>query len=311
MYWGGKTVIAVGGGKGGIGKSTFVANMGVFLAARGRGVAVIDADIGTANLHAILGIRSPDKTLDDFLNNRQPDLAKTLIDTAYPNLKLLSSASDILSLASPNYSERQRLLRAIQKLDLDAIIFDIAAGTHQRATDFFSLAPLGIILVDPVAATLENAFSFIKSLLVRGLLRRFYHDKEITAFIRNTVDPQNTEKTVNFRDLLVKLEEKAPGKVSAYRQLFLEDVCKMFIVVNSVKDASQNETAPKFVEAIRQDLALTMEVLGTLPYEAAMHDAAIDRIPFVVKHPDSGYARGLSDIITKIDAQKPATSVQR
>ncbi len=243
MFWGDKIVIAVGGGKGGIGKSTFVANIGISFAAKGKSVVVIDADIGAANLHTLLGIRYPDKTLDDFLHNREPDLANVLVDSEYQNLKLLSSASDILSIASPNYNERQRLFRAIQKLKADVIIFDIAAGTHQRATDFFSLAPIGIILVEPIPTSLENAFSFIKNLLVRGLLRRFYHDKEITAFIQNTVDPHSTEKTLHFSDLLVKLEEKAPGKISAYRQLFLEGVCKMFIVANSVKDASQNQVA--------------------------------------------------------------------
>lgn len=95
MYWGEKSVIAVGGGKGGIGKSTFVANLGVSMATRGKNVVVIDADTGATNLHTILGVRSPEKTLDDFLNNQQTDLASTLVDTAYSNLRLLSSASEV------------------------------------------------------------------------------------------------------------------------------------------------------------------------------------------------------------------------
>jgi flagellar biosynthesis protein FlhG len=303
MYWGDKIVVAVGGGKGGIGKTTFVANLGVSMAARGRNVVVIDADIGAANLHTILGIRYPEKTLNDFLSNSQSDLAGALVETPYPNLRLLSSASDVLSLASPNYGERQRLFRAVQKLKADAIIFDIAAGTHQRATDFFSLAPIGIILLEPIPTSLENAFSFIKNLLVRGLLRRFYHDKEMTAFIQNTVDPRSTEKNLHFSDLLLKLEEKAPGKIGAYRQLFLEGACKMFIVVNSVKDPKQKQVGEKFARIIKRYLALTMEVLGTLPYEHSMDDAVINRVPFVVKYPDSGFANGLSAIVSKIESQ--------
>ena len=301
MYWGEKNVIAVGGGKAGIGKSTFVANLGVSMAKRGKNVVVIDADTGATNLHNILGVRSPEKTLDDFLNNRQTDLAAALVDTAYSNLRLLSSASDVLSLASPNYSERQRLLRAIQKLKTDAIIFDISAGTNQRATDFFSLAPIGIILIEPIPTSLENAFSFIKNLLVRGLLRRFYHDKEISAFIQNAVDPRSTKTNLHFSDLLLKLEEKAPGKVSAYRQLFLEGVCRMSIVVNSVKNADQNEAGDKFARLIKRDLSLNMEVLGTLPFEAAMDDAVINRIPFVIKNPESLYTKKISDIASRID----------
>jgi flagellar biosynthesis protein FlhG len=305
MFWGDKIVIAVGGGKGGIGKSTFSANLGVSMAARGKRVVVIDADLGAANLHTILGVRYPEKTLDDFLSNRNTDLESTLVDTAYANLRLLSSASDVLSLASPNYSERQRLFRAIQKLKVDVIIFDIAAGTQQRATDFFSLAPIGIILVEPVPTSLENAFSFLKNLLVRGLLRRFYHDKELTSFIQNTVDPRSTEKVLHFSDLLVKLEEKSPAKVVAYRQLFLEGVCKMFLVVNSLKNPSQVQVADKFTRIIKRYLALNMDVLGLLPFEAAMDDSVIKRTPFVIKYPQSGYAKGIADIIANIEAVKP------
>ncbi len=305
MFWGNKIVIAVGGGKGGVGKSTFSANLGVSMAARGKSVLVIDADLGAANLHTILGVRYPEKTLDDFLSNRHTDLESTLVDTAFANLRLLSSASDVLSLASPSYPERQRLFRAIQKLNVDVIIFDIAAGSQQRATDFFSLAPIGIILVEPVPTSLENAFSFLKNLLVRGLLRRFYHDKEITSFIQNTVDPRSSEKILHFSDLLLKLEEKSPAKVGAYRQLFLEGVCKMFVVVNSVKNQSQIQVAEKFCRIIKRYLALNIEVLGVLPYETAMDDSVINRTPFVAKYPQSPYAKGVADIIARINAIKP------
>jgi flagellar biosynthesis protein FlhG len=305
MYWGEKNVIAVGGGKGGIGKSTFVANLGVSLASRGKRVVVIDADIGAANLHTILGVRYPDRTLDDFINKRQPDLEKVLVETAFPNLRLLSSASDVLSLAAPNYSERQRLFRAIQKLPTDVVIFDIAAGSHQRATDFFSLAPLGIILIEPIPTSLENAFSFLKNLLVRGLLRRFYHDKEITSFIQNTVDPRSNEKVLHFSDLLMKLEEKAPGKISAYRQLFLEGVCRMFVVANAVKNTSQKDVADKFTRIVKRYLALNIEVLGLLPYEQAMDDAVINRTPFIAKYPESGFAKGIADIIDRLGTFHP------
>ena len=307
MFWGDKIVIAVGGGKGGIGKSTFSANLGVSMASSGQRVVVIDADLGAANLHTILGVRYPEKTLDDFLSNRDANLESTLVDTAFANLRLLSSASDVLSLASPSYSERQRLFRAIQKLKVDVIIFDIAAGTQQRATDFFSLAPIGVILVEPIPTSLENAFSFLKNLLVRGLLRRFYHDKEITSFIQNTVDPHSSERVLHFSDLLLKLEERAPAKVVAYRQLFLEGVCKMFIVVNSVKNQSQLQVADKFSRIVKRYLALNMDVLGTLPYEAAMDETVINRTPFVAKYPESAYTKGIADIVAKINAIKPLT----
>ena len=51
-------IIAVGGGKGGVGKSVVCANMAVTLALTGQRVILVDADFGASSLHAILGILS-------------------------------------------------------------------------------------------------------------------------------------------------------------------------------------------------------------------------------------------------------------
>ena len=53
-------IIAIGGGKGGIGKSLLAANMGVHLALSGRRAVLVDADLGGANLHTCLGVPPPD-----------------------------------------------------------------------------------------------------------------------------------------------------------------------------------------------------------------------------------------------------------
>ena len=57
----------IGGGKGGVGKSFLTASMGVVLAEMGNSVIVVDADLGSANLHIFLGIKSPSHTLLDIL----------------------------------------------------------------------------------------------------------------------------------------------------------------------------------------------------------------------------------------------------
>ena len=101
MYWGNKTVIAVASGKGGVGKSIFVANLGIALGARGRRTVLVDADIGAANLHTILGVEHPEKTLRDFIDNTASSLEQVLLPTMNENVRLLSSAGEILSLIFP------------------------------------------------------------------------------------------------------------------------------------------------------------------------------------------------------------------
>jgi flagellar biosynthesis protein FlhG len=300
MLWGDKTVIAVGGGKGGVGKSSFAANAGVVLAQNGHKVVLVDADLGAANLHTIIGVTYPERTLDDFVHGRSTNLEDTLLETPFPNLRLLSSASDVLSIAAPNYSQRQKLLRAIKKLDADTIIFDIAAGTNSRAIDFFSLAPYGIILVEPTPTSLENAYSFLKNLMMRHLLRVFYSDKQMKDFIVDVSDVREQSRQLQFNELIDRLAVMAPEKTAAYRKQLSESTSRVFLVVNALRDPGQFNMADRFVRIIKRYLTLDMKVLGALPYETNMDVAITARMPFSVKYPDSGYARGLKHIVENL-----------
>lgn len=300
MFWGKKTVIAVAGGKGGIGKSCFVANCGVVLARQERDVVLIDADLGAANLHTLIGVPYPERTLDDFLSNRQTSLDGALVNTPYDHLRLLSSASDILSIASPDFKERQKLFRGIAHLKTEVIIFDIAAGAQQRALDFFSLAPIGVIIVEPIPTSLENAFSFLKNLLYRYLLRLFYHDPQTKAFIQSMVDPKTDQGTMQFAELLENLQEKSPEKTKAFRATFSPENYKMCLVVNTVRSPQQVQVAEKFIKIVKRYLDLEIINLGALPYEPLMDETICQRLPFVVKYPHSNYAAGMERVVANI-----------
>ena len=65
-------VWAIGGGKGGTGKSFIASNIGSYLAKKGKKVVLIDADLGGANLHSLLGVKKPEASLEDFFNKKVP-----------------------------------------------------------------------------------------------------------------------------------------------------------------------------------------------------------------------------------------------
>src|SRR4030065_2962674 len=72
---------AVGGGKGGVGKSVISTNLGVALAKRGYRCILVDADLGGANLHTMVGIPNPAKSLTELF----PKDAGNLADFQGPN----------------------------------------------------------------------------------------------------------------------------------------------------------------------------------------------------------------------------------
>ena len=302
MHWGNKLAISVASGKGGVGKSSFVGNLGVAFAQQERRVILVDADIGAANLHTMVGIPYPERTLADFLNSSQYTLEQVLCPTAFGSMQLLSSAADILAIASPTYQKTQKLYRSITRLESDLVIFDIAAGTNQRAIDFFSLAPVGIIIVEAVPTSLENAFLFIKNLRFRTLLRLFYHDKQMRATIEQFADPRYGNKILNFESLLTELDKLAPQKVAMFRGLFTKENYRLCLVANSIKNEQQAMAIEKFAKVVKRYLDLSPLILGVLPYEPEMDIAISQRTPFIVKYPQSGYAKAMHSIVASIPA---------
>src|SRR5438874_2646824 len=76
-----RRVIAVGGGKGGIGKSLIASNLAIELARRGKRVVLLDADLGGANLHTCLGVELPKKSISDFVERRIDKLEEIVTPT--------------------------------------------------------------------------------------------------------------------------------------------------------------------------------------------------------------------------------------
>ena len=79
---GDKSIWAVGGGKGGTGKSFVSANLAIHLAQKGEEVLLIDADLGGPNLHTFLGVKETDIDLGHFITNKVPNLKDTMITTS-------------------------------------------------------------------------------------------------------------------------------------------------------------------------------------------------------------------------------------
>ena len=81
-----RRTIAVGGGRGGVGKSVIATNLGVYVAQLGRSVLLIDADPAGAALHTVLGLELPD--LPESSEDAEEDELVAL-PTQVPGLQLV------------------------------------------------------------------------------------------------------------------------------------------------------------------------------------------------------------------------------
>src|SRR6478736_320879 len=164
-----RRIIAIGSGKGGVGKSLVAANLGIYLAQLGKRVVLIDADLGGANLHTFLGVERPTVTLGDFFDKRVTRIEDCVVDTAVKGLGLVSGEGDPLWAANPRPATKNRLINQVREIDVDFLICDLPPGSGFIALDFFLVAHIGVLVVVPEPTSVENTFRFIKSAFLRRL----------------------------------------------------------------------------------------------------------------------------------------------
>jgi len=166
-FGGGKVrVMAVASGKGGVGKTNLVANLGWQLAKNGATVLALDADFGLANLDIVLNL-APDKNLGHVVRG-EATLAEVL-KTAAQGFSVLPGASGISQLADLDGSVRLRLLESLALLsgEYDYLLLDTAAGIGRNVVDLCLAAQEVLLVTDPQPTSLTDAYGLAKVLAQR------------------------------------------------------------------------------------------------------------------------------------------------
>ncbi len=288
-------IVAVGGGKGGVGKTLLATNVALALADRGQRVLLVDADLGSANAHTVLGLPAPAATLSDFLE-RKADLATLAVSTPYANLRFVSGALDDVGAANPQHQSKMRLLRKLSGFDTDFLVLDLGAGTGFNTLDFFLIASCGILVVLPEPTSVENAYRFLKAAFFRRLAV-----VEKAFGIKDLVDEARAQKNrLNIRtpaDLLRAVAERDPD-VGAQVQAQMARFRPRLVLNQSRTDDGVDDVqiANDMASACRRFLGINLEVLGTLPEDDAVRRAVRMRQPLRVAAPDSRVKRAVDEL---------------
>jgi flagellar biosynthesis protein FlhG len=258
-----------GGGKGGVGKSFLTASIGVVLARLGKSVIAVDADLGSANLHTYLGIKSPGYTLLDILENRA-STEEVLLPTSVPGLRLISCAADILGMANPMFGEKEKIMRFISDLDADYILVDLGAGTSFNVLDFFNMSDEGIVIVSPDPASIQNAYAFIKSAIYRRVQRHFGTNDAVTMALKQFRDGagDRPRTMMDFYDLLCTSDPDTAERVST-----LVDAYRPLMIINLAGSGQDQRVAEILQSASRKFLNVDLRFCGLI-----FSDSAVRRV---------------------------------
>ena len=290
---------AIGGGKGGAGKSVVSCVMAFWLARMGKRTVLVDVDLGGANLHTLLGIKSPSKTLNDFITRKFAALEDICIDSGAQNLRLISGASDVLSLANPHFSQKVKLINHFSRIDADYVILDLGAGTSFNVLDFFLVADKKIIVLTPEPTSIQNAYIFIRNAVYRRLSRLSSKTPSLQTLIKTAMDPKNVLKIRTVKELLQFIEESGGKDVMEVLKKETENI-RPTIITNMARD-NQEKNAGQIVQIVAEKyLTIQTTDLCSVSYDKQIGAMISDMSPLMNLDQSSHAFADIYEIVSKL-----------
>jgi flagellar biosynthesis protein FlhG len=270
------SIITIGGGKGGVGKSIVALNLAAALAQDGHRVVIADMDLGAANQHLLLGLPNPAMGLQSMLDKSVGEAQSCLTETQVPNLRLLAGTSGVLGAANITHAQKVLLLRKLRALDADIIVVDVGAGVGYNALDFFDLGACKLLVTTPQVTALHDAYAFLKSAVLR-LLRHNAEAAIDAALLEPATLSTSNEKVVQVLARLREIRPELADKVFAEIEGF-----GAYMVGNQVYKDAHAGVFSAVANTMRDYLGLKVPVLGWLRSSSTIHESVNSRRPLVL-----------------------------
>lgn len=289
-----KRVIAVGGGRGGVGKSVLTVNLAVYLAQLGRSVAVVDADVGGANLHVSLGLNTP-----PMPSREQIDAGEVrIVDTDVPGLRLVGAMLDPTSATAVRPGRRSRWVQTLKQIEADFVIVDLGAGIAPGTLDLFGQADVSICVTVPEPPAIEATYTFLRALFLRRLRRALLRERfrlrlveRVLAELPALPRPPEVIEALDRTD--PALADLAAGELSRLMPR---------LVVNGTRVRSDLDLGPSMQAIAARFLGIELEYVGHVEQDDAVWLTVRRRRPLLVDNPTSKGARLLERVARRVVA---------
>ena len=282
--------IAIGGGKGGVGKSLISSNLAISLAKLGKSVTLIDLDLGSANLHTCMGLKVPPHSLTDYLKGRVP-FESLLSTTPLQKMNFVCGFNDSLDMADINSEQTQRLITVFAKIPSDFVILDLGAGTNNTTLDFFLSASKKVVAVTPEPTSIENAYRFIKSAFYRQL-RKVEDKLNAQSIVAKAMDQKNQLGIRSPSDLIQHVRNSHPSLSQAFQNELHH--FNIAVLLNQARTHEDRQLGHSISSVCRQYFGTKVEHLGYLDHDHLAWQALRRKRPLVIDCPQSSLAQQIS-----------------
>ncbi|MDA8694328.1 MinD/ParA family protein [Pseudomonadales bacterium] len=204
-------VVAVTGGKGGVGKTNVSINLSIALSQREQRVLLLDADLGLANIDVLLGLK-PERNLEDVYAG-ECELSDVIIDGPQ-GIRIIPASSGTQSMVQLGHQQHAGLIHAFSEMsdDIDVLVVDTAAGISDSVINFIRAAQEVLVVVCDEPSSITDAYALMKLLnrdygvdAFRIVANQTRSEKEGRALYQRLLST-----TDRFLDVMLRYEGEVP-----------------------------------------------------------------------------------------------------
>lgn len=288
-------VLAVGGGRGGVGKSTLAVNLAVYFAQLGRAVILVDVDPSGAELHTHFGL-SPQ--LIDPSSDDSSDAELRSVVTPVPGLLLMPQLYTTASTVPVRPGRKAHFAKRLRQQLADYVILDLGAGTAPPTLDLFLSADIGICVTAPEPPSVEATYRFMRALFLRRVRRMLVKDRfrlhmvdRVLAELPPLPAPLDVVHALARYD--TALAQTAASELGRLRPR---------LVVNGIRLRQDNDLGAAMCEMAQRYLGVRVDQVGQIEQDDSVWLSVVRKRPILIDSPTSKSARHLERIARRVMA---------
>lgn len=301
-------VYALGGGKGGIGKSFITSNLALYLAKCGHKTLLIDLDFGGANAHTYLGVEEQGVSAKNYLLGEVSYLDKVVLNTQFRNLSIIRGASDWtedLKLTTKNLNQ---MFKAARNLGFDRVVYDLGAGTGVETVEAFLDADIKLAVSTPEPISIENTYNFLKRVFYRSL-QKCAEQYDFQDSIQSIMNRKNELGIKKPSDLLKHLNFKYPqtGRMIVQKML----AHKPQIIINQCRSPRDQKVGNSLAHISRQYFGQNVEFVGCIDFDNRVWQSIRTMKPLFIEAPDSDTISEFKALFGKIENKVSMSYIEK
>jgi len=288
--------IAVGGGRGGVGKSLVAVNLAVYFAQLGKRVVLVDADGAGSNLHSHFGL-SAARSEPDLGEDGPGAMRAALVPTSVPGLSLLPAAHDAIAPGlTLRAGRKMRWLASLRALPAEYLVIDVGPGHGDLALDLMLAADVPIAVTVPEPPAIETTYRFLRAAFRRRLRRVLVRDKLRSAILERALAqlgelPAPIDLVLQLGKMDRPLADMAWAEARAQR---------VQLVVNQTRVRTDTELGAWMSGLVARHYGVMLDELGHVEHDDTVWLTVRRNKPLLVDSPTSKSARNVERIARRV-----------